>query len=117
MPSILNDGTLVRGSITTTINSVAYIWLNYSRSAAVRSEFDYDASGKPAASNHAEDFERITGTIRVRSDKAAPPKGILFTYDSKNWMIIEREEAGSTEGLKAYNCTAVEVINGAVTVT
>jgi hypothetical protein len=117
MANIINDGTLTRGSITLTINSVAYILLNYTRGAPARSEFDYDASGKPAASTHAEDFDRISGTIRVRSDKVIPPKGTMFTYDSKNWTLINVEEAGSTEGLKAYNVEAVEVINGAVTVS
>lgn len=117
MSQISNDGTLVRGSITLTISSVAYVLLNYTRGAAVRSEFDYGADGKPAASNHADDFEKMSGTIRMRSDKAAPPKFTMFTYDAKNWQIVEREEAGSTEGLKAYNVSIVEVINGAVTVS
>jgi len=116
MPSIANDGTLVRGSITLTISAVAYVLLDYTRThGAPRSEFDYGANGKPAASSHAEDFERITGTIRMRSDQVIPPKFTVFSYDGKNWMIINREEAGSTEGLKAYNVEIVENISGSVT--
>jgi hypothetical protein len=116
MPSIYNDGTLVRGSILLTINSVVYTLLNYSRTrGAPRVELDYDYLGKPAGSTVAEDFERITGTIRVRSDKVAPPKGTMFTYDSKNWQVIDRVESGSTEGLKEYAVEILEVINGSVT--
>jgi len=117
MPSVANDGTLVRGSIDITISSVAYCLLNYKRGAKARTELDYDSSGKPAAASHAEDFEMISGTIRSRSDKAAPPKFIIFSYDSKNWYIKDREVSGSTEGIVEYAVEIIECINGAVTVT
>jgi hypothetical protein len=118
MSSVANDGTLVRGSIALTINSVVYTLLNYSRTGgAPRTELDYDANGKPAASNVAEDFERITGVIRMRSDKATPPKFTVFSYDSKNWQIISCEESGSTEGLKEYSVEILEVVNGSVTIS
>ena len=118
MSNVANDGTLVRGSIDITIDGVVYTLLDFSRDGGpARTELDYDASGKPAAASHAEDFERITGTIRMRSDKVAPPKFTVFTYDSKNWYICNREEAGSTQGLKQYTVEILECINGAVTVT
>lgn len=117
MPAtIANDGTLVRGSITLTIASVPYVLMDYTRpGGTARSEFDYDANGKPAASSHVEDFERITGTIRTRSDQAAPAKFTVFSYDGKSWYIINREETGSTEGLKQYAVEIVECITGSVT--
>ncbi len=118
MPSIANDGTLVRGSATITINSVIYTLLNIKRTRGkARSEKDYDSAGKPAAASHAEDFDEISGTIRVRSDKVAPPKFIVFAYDSKNWYIVDREESGSTAGLQEYAVTIMECITGTVTVT
>jgi hypothetical protein len=117
MPSVVNDGTLVRGSIDLTINSVVYTLLDYKRSAKARTEMDYDSSGKPKAASHAEDFETISGTIRSRSDKAAPPKFVVFSYDSKNWYIKDSEEAGSTQGLKSYAVEIMECISGSVTIT
>src|SRR3954465_3454818 len=107
MSQVANDGTLVRGSINLTIFGVTYVLLDYKRSAKARSEQDYDVDGKPAAASHVEDFEVIPGTIRARSDQAVPPKFVSFSYDSKNWYIKDREEAGSTQGLKAY---AVEIM-------
>lgn len=117
-PGIANDGTLVRGSIDLTISSVVYTLLDYKRSGGkARTEMDYTAAGKPRAASHAEDFEEITGTIRMRSDVAVPPKFIVFSYDSKNWYIKDREEGGSTAGLKEYSVTIMECISGTVTVT
>lgn len=117
MSSIANDGTLVRGSIAITISGTTYVLLNFNRGAKARSEYDYDENSKPAASNHAEDFEMITGTIRQRSDKPAVPKFTVFSYDGKNWQVINRDESGSTEGLKEYAVEIVEVITGAVTIS
>ena len=117
MPAIANDGTLVRGSIDLTINSVVYTLLDYKRPGGkARSERDYTAAGKPRAASHAEDFEEMTGTIRMRSDAVAPPKFVVFSYDSKNWYIVDREEGGSTEGLKEYSVTIMECISGSVTI-
>jgi hypothetical protein len=116
MPAIYNDGTLVRGSIDLTINSVVYTLLDFKRTGGkARTELDYDALGKPKAASHAEDFEQITGTIRSRTDKVAPPKFTVFTYDSKNWYIMDREESGSTAGLKEYAVTIMENISGTIT--
>lgn len=118
MPSIANDGTLVRGSIDLTIAAVVYALLDFKRPGGkARTEKDYTSAGKPGAASHAEDFEEITGTIRQRSDKVAPPKFIVFTYDGKNWYICDREESGSTAGLKEYAVTIMECITGTVTVT
>jgi hypothetical protein len=47
----------------------------------------------------------------------APPKFIVFSYDSKNWYIVDREESGSTAGLKEYAVVIHECISGSVTVT
>jgi len=118
MSNVASDGTLVRGSIDLTIDGVTYTLVDFSRDGGqARTELDYNASGKPAAASHAEDFERITGTIRQRSDKAAPPKWTVFSYDSKNWYICNREYQGSTQGLKQYAVEIIECINGAVTVS
>lgn len=118
MPAIIaNDGTLVRGSIDLTIASVIYTLLNFKRGLKARSIYDYDSAGKPAAASHAEDFEHINGTIRLRSDKPLPPKFTLFAYDSKNWYILDREEAGSTEGLREFTVDIIECINGAITIS
>lgn len=118
MPSIVNDGTLVRGSIDITINSVVYTLLDYKRTGGkVQTERDYTAAGKPRAASHREDFDEITGTIRTRSDAVAPPKFTLFAYDGKNWYIVDREESGSTTGLKEYAVTIHENISGSLTIT
>lgn len=108
MATVSTDGTLVRGSIVTTISTVDYVWLNFTDSIPARVEKDYDEDGKPAGSSTAEDFRELTGTIRVRSGVAAPPKFTEFTYDSTTFQIIERDETGSTEGLKEYNVRAME---------
>lgn len=117
MPSIVNDGTLVRGSIDLTINSVVYALLDYKRSAKARTELDYLSTGKPGAASHAEDFEMISGTIRMRSDQVAPPKFVTFSYDSKNWYIRDREESGSAPGLKQYAVEIQEQIGATLTTT
>lgn len=116
MSSIVNDGTLTRGSITLTINSVAYILTTFDDDGAqARSELDYDASGKPYAASHAEDFRKITGVIRARSDQVAPPKFTTFTYDTGNWYIVNRRYTGSTEGLKEYAVEIQEQVNASIT--
>src|SRR5688500_6218310 len=115
MSTTANDGTLVRGSITLAIAGVSYVLLDYKRGAKARSEQDYDANGKPAAASHVEDFEMISGTIRARSDQAAPPKFETFSFDGKNWYIKDREEAGSTQGLKAYSVEIMEQIGESIT--
>jgi hypothetical protein len=117
MASVVNDGTLVRGSIDLTINSVAYVLLDYKRSAKARSENDYDSAGKPLAASHVEDFETISGTIRARSDKAAPAKFVTFAYDGKNWYIKDREEGGSTSGIKSYAVEIQEQVAGSLVTT
>ena len=117
-PAIANDGALVRGSIQITISGVIYTLLDFKRPGGkARTEKDYGADGKPAAASHAEDFEEITGTIRVRSDQIVPPKFIVFAYDGKNWYIMDRELSGSTGGLKEYAVTIMESITGVVTVS
>lgn len=110
MASVVNDGTLVRGSIDLTISSVPYVLLDYKRSAKARSEEEYTSAGKPLAASHVEGFETISGTIRARSDQAAPPKFVTFSYDGKNWYIKDREESGSTSGLKSYSVEIQEQI-------
>jgi len=118
MSSIVNDGTLVRGSIDITINSVPYLFLNFDDDGAqARSENDYDSSGKPKAASHAEDFRMITGVIRARSDQVAPPKFTTFSYDGLNWYIKNRRYTGSTEGLKEYAVEIQEQIGAALTTT
>src|SRR5687768_2498645 len=99
MADIINDGTLVRGSIDVTISGVVYTFLNFDDDGAQpRTELDYSAAGKPAAASHAEDFRMISGVIRARSDQVAPPKFTTFAYDSKNFYIKSRRYTGSTEG-------------------
>lgn len=118
MSSIINDGTLVRGTTTVTISGVTYLFKSFDDDgAAPRSEFDYDEDGKPYASSHAEDFRKLTGEIMARSDQVAPPKGVVFTYDSLNFMIVSRRLTGTTEGLKSYNIEAVQNISGSVTIS
>lgn len=115
MASVVNDGTLIRGSIDLTINSVPYVLVDYKRSAKARSEEDFSSNGKPLAASHVEGFEMISGTIRARSDQAVPPKFITFSYDSKNWYIKDREESGSTSGIKSYSVEIQEQIAATLT--
>jgi hypothetical protein len=116
MPSIVNDGTLIRGSIDITINSVPYLFLNFDDDGAqARTENDYDSSGKPKGASHAEDFRMISGVIRARSDQVAPPKFVTFSYDGSNFYIKNRRYTGSTEGLKEYAVEIQEQINTSLT--
>lgn len=116
MADIINDGTLVRGSIDITISGVTYTFLNFDDDGAqARSELDYDKNGKPAAASHAEDFRMMSGVIRARSDQVAPPKFTTFSYDSKNWYIKNRRYTGSTEGLKEYAVEIQEQIAASLT--
>jgi len=116
MASIVNDGTLVRGSIKVTISGVQYIFLNFDDDGSQpRSENDYDEAGKPYAASHAEDFRMLSGVIRARSDQVAPPKFTSFSYDSVNFYIKSRRYTGSTEGLKEYAVEIQELINGSIT--
>jgi hypothetical protein len=115
MSSIVNDGTLVRGSIKVTINSVPYVFLNFDDDGAqARSENDYDENGKPLAASHAEDFQMVSGVIRARSDQVAPPKFVTFTYDGKSYYIKNRRYTGSTEGLKEYAVELQEQVAAAL---
>lgn len=115
MSSVVNDGTLVRGSIKVTISGVPYIFLNFDDDGAqARSENDYDEVGKPVAASHAEDFRMISGVIRARSDQAAPPKFTTFSYDASSWYIKNRRYTGSTEGLKEYAVEIQEQINASL---
>jgi hypothetical protein len=116
MSSIVNDGTLVRGSIKVTISGVNYIFLNFDDDGAKpRTENDYDETGKPYAASHADDFRMISGVIRARSDQVAPPKYVSFSYDSSNFYIKSRRYTGSTEGLKEYAVEIQEQINTTLT--
>lgn len=116
MASVVNDGTLVRGSIKVTISGVNYIFLNFDDDGAQpRSEMDYDEYGKPYAANHADDFRMISGVIRARSDQVAPPKYTTFTYDSTSFYIKSRKYTGSTGGLKEYAVQIQEQINASLT--
>lgn len=115
MADVVNDGTLVRGSINLTINSVTYVLTSFDDDGGQpRTELDYDASGKPLMASHVENFRMISGVIRARSDQAAPPKFVTFSYDSKNWYIKSRKYTGSTEGLKQYAVEIQEQINASL---
>jgi hypothetical protein len=116
MPAIVNDGTLVRGSVRITIGAVQYILLNFDDDGAqARTELDYNELGKPNAASHAEDFRMISGVIRARSDQVAPPKFTTFAYGGTNFYIKNRRYTGSTEGLKEYAVEIQEQINATLT--
>lgn len=116
--AIINDGTLVRGSIKVAIptGGTNYIFLNFDDDERQpRSENDYNELGKPFAASHAEDFQMITGVIRARSDQVAPPKFQTFVYGGINYYIKSRRYTGSTEGLKEYAVQIQEQINASLT--
>lgn len=116
MSSVVQDGTLLQGSVKITINSVAYIFLNFDDDGAqARTENDYDELGKPYAANQTEDFRMLSGVIRARSNQVAPPKFTTFVYDGINWYIKNRRYTGSTEGLKEYAVECQEQINASLT--
>lgn len=119
MSSIVNDGTLVRGSIKPTIGAGGpYIFLNFDDDGAqAASEEDFNELGKPNAASHREGFRKLTGVIRARSDQAAPAKFTAFTYDSINMYIVNRRYTGSTEGLKEYAVECMELINASLVTT
>lgn len=115
MPTVAADSSLVRGSVDLTIAGIVYPLVDFKRTRGkARMEKDYDKFGKPAGVSIAEDFEEISGTIHVRSDRVAPPKFTVFAYDGKNWFIYDRPESGSTAGLQDYAVSIIECVSGAI---
>ena len=111
------DVTLIRGSVNFTINSVVYSAINFSDEAKARMDKDYATSGKYRGASTVEDSEEITCQIRARSDQAAPPKFVVFSYNSLNWYIYERKFSGSQAGVQVYDCTIIECPSGVITLS
>lgn len=107
--SILADKGLVRGSFNVTIDGYTYRLKTAQRSQPVRSAFEYDENGKPVASSHVVDFQRLSGEILAYSGVPSPSQLKPFTYDGAYWSIGNLTLNYATEGLRSYNVEIVKL--------
>lgn len=114
---IATDVTLIRGTFNITIATVVYSMVDIKRSAKAKVDEDYTTAGKYRGSSQAEQAETISTTIRARSDQVAPPKFVVFAFDSLNWYIRDRELSGSQTGIQQYAVDIVECPSGVVTIS
>ena len=114
---IATDVTLIRGTFNVTINSVVYSLVDIKRAAKVKVDDDYTTAGKYRGASMAEQAESFTATIRARSDQAAPPKFVVFSFDSLNWYIQDRELTATQVGIQQYACVMVECPSGSITLS
>ena len=118
MPQVTaQDTTLIRGSANFTINAVVYSAIDFKQGSKARMDKDYATSGKYRGASIVEDADEITVTIRARSDQAAPPKFVVFSYNAVNYYIYDREFNGSQAGVQSYACTLIECPSGSITLS
>lgn len=110
MATSYTDQGLIRGSVSVTINSVAYLLKEATRNKPVRREVEYDGDGLPLASSTIRDFETISGTIMAYTGTAEPAQMVAFTYDSKSWIVGNLSLSFSTAGLQGYSVELHEVL-------
>ena len=68
-----------------------------------------DENGKPVASSHVVDFQRLSGEILAYSGTPAPSQLKPFTYDGAYWSIGNLTLNYATEGLRSYNVEIVKL--------
>ena len=103
----LADKALIRGSVAVTIDGYTYLLKTASRSKPVVSNFEKDANGRPLASSHVVDFQKITGEVMAYTGTPEPSQLVPFLYDSKYWALGNLTLTFSTEGLRGYSCELI----------
>jgi hypothetical protein len=100
----LSDRGLVRGSVKVTIDGYTYLLKTGQRQKPVVSNFEKNEYGRPGASSHVADFEKITGEIMAYAGTPEPSQLYPFSYDGKYWTVGNLTLQYSTEGLRSYTC-------------
>lgn len=100
----LSDKGLIRGSVKVTIDGYVYLLKTGNRDKPVKSNFEYDENGKPLASSHVVDFQKISGEIMAYSGTPEPSQLVPFSYDGKYWSLGNLKLNYATEGLRSYSC-------------
>ena len=105
----LADKALIRGSIKVTIDGYVYLLKTGSRAKPVISNFEKDENGKPLASSHVVDFQKMSGEIMAYVGTPEPSQLVPFLYDSKYWAVGNLTLSYSTEGLRGYSCEITQL--------
>jgi hypothetical protein len=105
----LADRGLVRGSYKVTIDGYVYLFKTGTRSKPIVSNFEKDENGKPYASSHVVDFQKLPGEIMAYTGTPEPSQLVPFLYDSKYWTVGNLTLNFSTEGLRSYSCEITQL--------
>lgn len=105
----LADKGLIRGSVSVTIDGVVYLLKTGTHDKPVRSAFEYDANGRPLASSHVADFEKISAEIIAYTGTAAPSQLVAFSYAGKFWTVGSLKLNYATEGIRSYSCEITQL--------
>jgi hypothetical protein len=105
----LADKALIRGSIKVTVDGYVYLLKTGSRSKPVISNFEKDENGKPLASSHVVDFQKMSAEIMAYTGTPEPSQLVPFLYDSKYWAVGNLTLSYSTEGLRGYSCEITQL--------
>jgi hypothetical protein len=105
----LSDKGLIRGSVKVTIDGYVYLLKTGSRDKPVKSNFEYDENGRPLASSHVADFQKISGEIMAYTGTPEPSQLYPFSYDGKYWTVGNLKLNYTTEGLRSYSCEVTQL--------
>lgn len=105
----LSDKGLIRGSVKVTIDGYVYLLKTGQRQKPVVSNFEKDENGRPLASSHVADFQKISGEIMAYAGTPEPSQLAPFLYDSKYWTVGNLTLTYATEGLRSYTCEITQL--------
>jgi hypothetical protein len=105
----LSDRGLIRGSVKVTIDGYVYLLKTGQRQKPVISNFEKDENGRPLASSHVADFEKISGEIMAYNGTPEPSQLFPFPYDGKYWTVGNLTFNYATEGLRSYACEVTQL--------
>lgn len=105
----LSDRGLIRGSVKVTIDGFIYLLKTGQNGRPVRSNFEYDENGKPLASSHVADFQKLSGEIMAYTGVAEPSQLVPFLYNGKYWTVGNLTLNYATEGLRSYSCEITQL--------
>lgn len=105
----LSDRGLVRGSFKVTIDGYTYLLKTGQRQKPVVSNFEKGELGRPEASSHVADFEKISGEIMAYAGVPEPAQLFPFSFDGKYWAVGNLTLNYATEGLRSYTCEITQL--------
>lgn len=118
MAALWNDGTLVYGSTTLSINSVTYIAENVTITRAARVIEQRNENGEPAKSVGVADWVKGTGTLQcATSSTAEPVAGLTFEKDwgggqgTENFIVTESARALSQDEATKFTFSFIKAYN------